>query len=372
MPLIRFSAALLGALLAFAPATPRAQAVPEASPAATSAPAREEEWYTAEVPVTSQEARERSAALGRALAQVMVRVTGQLEAASHPVVARALRSADTLAIGSEYRETEELAGGVPVRRLLLAASFEPDAVDALAVAAGLPLWAGERPKPLLWLAIDDGSGAGPRLVSAQQLNAVRPLAQRGLERGLRFLLPAGTAVEQPAASSIWALDAAALSVLSGRYGARMQVIGKVARAPEGGWSAEWLLADGGSELRRWSFSDPQPQRAIASGADTAADVLAARQALRVPAGQPEVVEAELLGLRSAEDWLGVAGYLQSLPVLRGFEVREAEADRLRVRLDLAVDRARFEALLAAGRRLEVAAPGEDAEGRPLARYRVPR
>jgi hypothetical protein len=85
-----------------------------------------------------------------------------------------------------------------------------------------------------------------------------------------------------------------------------------------------------------------------------------------------VVEAELLGLRSAEAWLGVAGYLQSLPVLRGFEVREAEGDRLRLRLDLAVDRARFETLLAAGRRLEVAAPGEDAEGRPLARYRVPR
>ena len=111
---------------------------------------------------------------------------------------------------------------------------------------------------------------------------------------------------------------------------------------------------------------------IIGGADPAADVLAARQAIRIPAGQPEVLEAELLGLRSAEDWLGVAGYLQTLPVLRGFEVREAEGDRLRLRLDLAVDRARFEALLAAGRRLEVAAPGEDAEGRPLARYRVPR
>lgn len=363
------AALLLGVAGLLLPAAVPAQ---EAGGAAASATAREDAWYTAEVPVTSQEARERSAALGRALAQVMVRVTGQPEAGSHPVVARALRSAESLVLASEYRETEELAGGVPVRRLLLAASFEPDAVDALAVAAGLPLWTGERPKPLLWLAIDDGSGAGPRLVSAQQLNVVRPLAQRGLERGLRLLLPAGTAVEQAAVSSLWKLDAAALTVLGGRYGARVQLLGKIARAPEGGWAAEWLLAEEGKELRRWNLVDPQPQRAIASGADPAADVLAARQATRIPAGQPEVLEAELLGLRSAEDWLGVAGYLQTLPVLRGFEVQEAEGDRLRLRLDLAVDRARFEALLAAGRRLEVAAPGEAAEGRPIARYRVPR
>lgn len=367
------AALLLGVAGLLLPAAVPAQgAAGETGAAAAPASAREEAWYTAEVPVTSQEARERSAALGRALAQVMVRVTGQPEAGSHPVVARALRSAESLLLASEYRETEELAGGVPVRRLLLAASFEPDAVDALAVAAGLPLWTGERPKPLLWLAIDDGSGAGPRLVSAQQLNVVRPLAQRGLERGLRLSLPAGTAVEQAAVSSLWKLDAAALAVLGGRYGARVQLLGKIARAPEGGWAAEWLLAEEGKELRRWNLVDPQPQRAIASGADPAADVLAARQATRVPTGQPEVLEAELLGLRSAEDWLGVAGYLQTLPVLRGFEVREAEGDRLRLRLDLAVDRARFEALLAAGRRLEVAAPGEDAEGRPLARYRVPR
>lgn len=320
---------------------------PEDAPAAS----RDVSWYTAEVPVSSQEGREHDAALARALAQVLVRMTGQLSAPSDPVLQRALRSAGTLSTGTEYREAEEIAGGVPVRRQMLAASFDPDAVDALIEAAGLPLWAGERPKPMLWLAIDDGSG--PRLVSAQQINVVKPLAQRGLERGLRLLLPAGSAVEQPAADSIWRLDPAQMAVLSSRYGARVQLLGKVSRAANGGWQADWLLAEGDAALKTWSFSDVSPQRVIASGADEAADVLAARQARVLASGAPETLMAEITGVDSEARWLALASYLQTLPVLRAYEVLEARPDAVRLRLDLAVDRARFEALLAGGRQLVV-------------------
>lgn len=348
LPLVACCLAFASGVAAQGPAPAAAEPMRAAEP---SAPVRELEWYTAEVPVTSQESRERDAALGRALAQVLVRVTGLATAPNHPVVQRALRVAGTMATGTDYRGVEEMAGGVPVHRQVLVASFDPESIDALVMAAGLPLWSGERPRPLLWLAIDDGAGTGPRLVSAQQLNVVRPLAQRGLERGLRFLLPDGSAVEQPAVGSIWALDPAAIGVLSNRYGARVQLLGKVWRAGDAGWQAEWLLADGAREIRRWTHTDPSPQRVIASGADTAADALAARQATVIAAGRPEVLEADILGLGGQDRWLDLAAYLQALPVLRGYEVLEAHPDRLRLRLDLAVDRARFEALLAGGDRL---------------------
>lgn len=360
-----------------APATAVATNAPEAAPPSAEAArqTRETEWYTAEVPVSSQESRERDAALGRALAQVLVRVTGSATAPTEPVVQKALRVAESMVVGTEYRDVEEMAGGVPVQRQVLAASFDPDAVDALVTAAGLPLWAGERPRPMLWLAIDDGGGAGPRLVSAQQINVVKPLAQRGLERGVRFLLPGGSAVEQAAADRLWALDPAAIAMLTGRYGARFQLLGKLSRAGAAGWTSEWLLADGSAEIARWSVTDPSPQRAIAAGADRAADALAARQAKRIEAGQPEVLEAEIVGLDSQDDWLGLAAYLQALPVLRGLEIIEARPDALRVRLDLAVDRARFEAMLAGGDRLapaaaDAATPALAPAAPTLARYRL--
>lgn len=376
------SVLLVSSLAVVAPAAPAAPTVPAAVPATPapavaeppSATARELEWYTAEVPVTSQESRERDAALGRALAQVLVRVSGQLEAPNDPVAQRALRVAESMVVGTEYRDVEELAGGVPVQRQVLATSFDPDAVDALVVAAGLPLWVGERPKPMLWLAVDDGGGAGPRLVSAQQINVVKPLAQRGLERGLRFLLPGGTAVEQPAAGSIWALDTSAIGVLSSRYGARVQLLGKVSRAGAAGWTSEWLLADGAEELARWSVTDPSPQRAIAAGADRAADALAARQAKRTEAGQAEILEADILGIDSQSAWLDLASYLQTLPVLRGLEIIEVQPGAMRVRLDLAVDRSRFEAMLAGSGRLapESLPPVSEASPRARVRYRVAR
>jgi len=354
-----FAFVVLGLAMAASPSA-ASLAVPTALPAVPSpAAAREEAWYTAEVPVASQDPREREAALGRALAQVLVRVTGSLDAPVHPVLQRALRNAEGLLQATEYRSVEELAGGVPTQRQVLAASFSPDAVDALVMAAGLPLWQGVRPQPLLWLAIDDGGGTGPRLVAAAQINVVRPLAQRGLERGLRLLLPTGNTVEQQAAARIWALDLAALAPLSALYGAPVLLLGRVGRSATG-WSAEWLLAENGVERHRWRFEDASPQRVIASGADPMADTLAAVLATRMPAGQPETLVVSVNGLRSSADWLTLAAYLQTLPVLRDHEVLEARAEGLSLRLDLAVDRARFEALLAGGRVLEVepVAPGD--------------
>lgn len=347
------------------PPEPVAQPAPDAV-----SDSREAEWYGVDVPVTSQERRERDAALGRALAQVAVRMSGRADAPTNPVVRKATRIAESMVLSSDYRQIEEMAGGVPVQRSVLAVRFDPEAIDALVMAAGLPLWSGARAKPMLWLAIDDGSGGGARLVSAQQINVVKPLAQRGLERGVRFLLPSGTSVEQPAATSIWALDASALSLLTSRYGGRLQLLGKMSRSAAGGWSAEWLLADGDSELRRWSSSDPSPQRVIASGADTAADVLARRSAVVVPAGAPVVVDAEISNIRNQDDWLALAAYLQSIPVLRGFEILEAQPTALRLRLDLAVGRERFDAMLVGGRLLVPAEPASTTDG--PSRYRLAR
>jgi len=74
--------------------------------------------------------------------------------------------------------------------------FREDDVDAVAAALGLPVWPDPRPKPVMWLAIDDGSG--PRLVGLQQNNVARPTLQRAIERGFRLGLPTGNAAEQAA------------------------------------------------------------------------------------------------------------------------------------------------------------------------------
>jgi hypothetical protein len=311
--------------------------------------------YQGQVTLISQGAGERRAATARALAQVVVKLTGNPQAAGHPVVRRALANAESYVTTSDTSESSDqqgntAIGGVPVYRTTMSFAFEPNGVDALVAAAGLDYWGGNRPRPILWLAIDDGRGA--RLVNAQQLAVVKPLAERGIERGLRFGMPAGSAVEQAAVQTVWSQSAAQMLPLTARYGGQVQLLGRVYRAG-GGWTADWILSDGETELSRWTFSDPSPQRAIASGADGAADAIARRDAVPLRAGEPTTLRVEVAGIRDGTDFTRAMGYLQTLAVVQDLAVVSATPDLLVLDLGLAVGREGFERFLMAGSELQV-------------------
>ncbi|KFN51455.1 DUF2066 domain-containing protein [Arenimonas composti] len=353
----RLAALLLTTLLApaLAAAQDAASPQPETGGDADSAVAapeatRDPELYRAEVELLSQGAAERRAAAARALAQVMVKITGDPQAAAHPVVRRALPQAESFVVTSDTSEASDAGGntaigGVPILKTNMSFAFDPGSVDALVAGAGLGYWTSPRPRPLLWLAIDDGRGA--RLVNAQQLNVVKPLASRGVERGLRFGMPSGSSVEQAAVNTIWSLDPGPMQALTSRYGGETQLIGKLYRAGAG-WTADWVLSDGGTVLSRWSFSDPSPQRALASGADGAADALARRDAVTVAAGEPGPLVIEVVRVHGAADFARAMGYLQKLAVVRELRVLEAGPDSLRLHLELAVGPEGFDRFLASG------------------------
>ena len=192
--------------------------------------------------------------------------------------------------------------------------FREDDVDSLVSALGLPLWPQPRPKPVLWLAVDDGSG--PRLVSVQQANAARPLLNRAIERGYKLGLPSGGAAEQALAGAIWRQDSAAVARASSRYSPPMQLIGKLYRA-NGGWQADWVFVDNGRELNKWTSKDANAMRAMAAGADGAADALVKRYAKAGAAvGQAGTYRVVVTGINSADDYLRLAAGLREVPVVR--------------------------------------------------------
>lgn len=303
-------------------------------------PVRDPALYSTEVSVNS--ANEKRGATIRALGQVIVRLTGNAQAASNPVVRRAASNVDALTTSAEIRQDTQTVNGVPVYRSILSASFDPDAVDAVIAGAGLKFWTGLRPKPMLWLAIDDGRG--PRLVTGKELAVVKPLASRGLERGMRYLLPAGTALEMQAVPSIWSLNAAGMQVLSSRYRNDAQLLGKVYRqAP--GWAADWLLTEGGVELARWSFADADPRKVIASGVDEGANAIAKRDAVYLDTGIAGLYSIDVIGVGSQADYLRLIAYLQHVPVVRRLTAVEATPDNLRLQLDLSVGMKGFRTML---------------------------
>ena len=290
--------------------------------------------FSAEVPVNSQAEGDRGAAMARALAQVLAKQTGDRGVTGRPGVGQELRRAKDYASRFDYRQDEGVsASGAPSFRTTLVVEFDADKVGELINTLGLPVWPQPRPKPVLWLAIDDGKGA--RLVGLNQSNAAKPVLERATQRGYKLGLPSGNAAEQAVVGAIWRGDSAAVARASARYSPPMQLIGKLYRNDKAGWKADWIFVDDGKVLNKWSSEEADARRAMAAGADGAADALTRRYSKAAkgagPAGRYRVT---VTGIDSTNDFLRLAGYLQKEAVVRRITPVRASADSLVLELEL--------------------------------------
>ena len=290
--------------------------------------------YEAEVPVNSQTDTERNSGYARGLAQVLAKISGDRAAAGRPGVGQELRRAKDYVTGYDYRQDQGVSSttGAPSFKTILVVRFDQSKVDSLISVLGLPIWPQPRPKPVLWLAIDDGKG--PRLVGLGQTNAARSVLDRAVERGYRLGLPAGNAAETAAVGAIWRGDSVAVARVSARYSPPMQLIGKLYRKGSG-WKADWTFVDNGRVLSNWSSEDIDARRAMAAGADGAADALIRRYARSGGgAGPAGTYRIRVVGIESADDYVRLMGLLQELAVVRKIRPVSAGADGLVLDLDL--------------------------------------
>lgn len=300
-------------------------------------PIRNLELYSTTVELLSQGDKSRQAAYARALAQVVNQLTGRTDAAGNPVVRGAMANAGKWVQNSSSQnaasdsEGNTLVGGAPVLKAKLQVSFDPNPVDSLIAAAGLRYWTGDRPKPMLWLSIDDGRG--PRLVTSKQLNVIKPLADRGIQRGLRFLVPVGSAADLAALPAVLNLNGNALQPINARYGNNTMLVGKVYRSVSG-WSGWWMLWQDGAELARWPVTEADARRVIAAGADGSADFFAKRDASLLDAGRSGWVRMEITGINSLADYVRALGFLQTHASVRAVNVEVAAPGKLLLRVDL--------------------------------------
>ncbi|RBH39378.1 DUF2066 domain-containing protein, partial [Xanthomonas oryzae] len=120
---------------------------------------------------------------------------------------------------------------------------------------------------------------------------------------------------------------------SAKYSPPMQLIGKLYRNAAG-WTADWVFVDNGNVLSSWTSSDGDARRAMAAGADGAADALVKRYAKRVDSGVPGVYRVVITGISSADDYLRVSAALQGVSVLRSIRPVSANGDRMELDLEL--------------------------------------
>ncbi len=143
----------------------------------------------------------------------------------------------------------------------------------------------------------------------------------------------GGAAERAIVGAIWRGDTAAVARASQRYSPPMQLVGKLYR-DAGAWKADWIFVDNGKVLSRWSESGANPRQLMAAGADGSADALMKRYAKRPETGPAGTYRVAFTGLRSADDYVRLSGYLQGLVVVRAMRPASATAQRMEFDLEL--------------------------------------
>lgn len=317
--------------------------------------------FEAAVPVADQSDAARDEALRHALAEVLVRVTGDTAVAQAPGAAPLLGNARRYVGQFSYeRRLPEDAEPGSEPRLFLQARFDGAALEQAVRQAGLPFWGTERPATLVWLAYQNGSerglvGADSGGVAADARTALQRAARM---RGVPLVLPLLDTEDRRAVSvaDIWGGFDERVLAASRRYAADTVLVGKLQQLGPA-WRADWRLIGEEGEISRWQSMPAALPGVLSGGIDPLADAYAARFALR-PGGEGAVtgsrVELHVLGVDGLRDYGTLLEYLRDLTLVRSLRVERLDGEELVLGLQLSGDVEHLERAIALGRRLQPA------------------
>jgi hypothetical protein len=280
--------------------------------------------YEVEVPVEDQSSMARLDAAGRALAELLTRLTGLASVPRSEAVSRALAAPDLYYNQFGY----ERGGGEADLRLRL--QFTPQAVLGLIRDANLPIWRANRPGVLAWIVLDDG--VERRILGADSEHPlVLALRQRARERGLPLRLPLMDLTDQLAVSpaAVWGRLSQALEPASVRYAADIILVGRVQQLGDDSWAADWEFWVEG-DIRELELDAAQPQPLGRAAADLVADELAARYAV-LDRGVRRL-DLVVSAVQGAGDYAELLRYIGGLEFVEQVTVSSVSGDRLGVSL----------------------------------------
>lgn len=280
------------------------------------------ELYTAQVPLDPANPEGRDEAYRAALNQVLVRITGAIDAAESPLFAELFPNAARYVL--QYRPGEDNT---------LWVSLDGAAIESVLRRAGQTVWGIDRPLTLVWLAVDWGQGER-EIVAADDMNR-SPGMQRSIDRNrllrerlqeaarlrglpIAFPLLDTEDLENIGFSDIWGGFDERLLKASERYGAAAILIGRVRPSAAQPYRWTFYFGPGVSE-----FSE-EPATVI----NQVADAVAAEFAFagNVPL---ETVALTISGVDSLHAYGAVHRIMDGLNPVESFKVDSVSGNRIR-------------------------------------------
>lgn len=197
------------------------------------------QMYQVRVPVASQAAADRDAALQQALQRTFIRVSGDDQLLSHEKVQFALQNVRNFVQQYGYQQTGE--------GLLLWVQFDQPQVDRTILSAGSGIWSSLRPELLFWLVLEDEQLQRSIIGHADSEPLIERLREQANIRGLPVKLPLLDLNDSMSLSVIdlWARFDDRIDFASSRYDADGVVVARIYQSDrvvtEQTWTLDWTL-----------------------------------------------------------------------------------------------------------------------------------
>ncbi len=309
--------------------------------------AQSEGLYEIEVPVPSREPAEQRRAMDTALRLVLVKITGDQNAAQREEVAELIKNADGFVQQYRYRESGAA--------LTLWIRFDPKTLREAVAGAGLELH-DEKPKVLVWMGVEE-DGRLRVLKGNDPSSHVQALRDRAAARGLALVFPAGDLSDEAWRDSIAPQSPMSepIAAAARHYRTRGVLALRVTPLAASLWQAEWTLFAGG-EAQSWATQGDLPDLAIEEGVDRATDLLFQRT---VPATGLQEIRLEVLveGIDRFEQVTRVEHYLRALKPVSQVALLRVEPERAVYSVTARGGAAALDQAVAEGRTLLALNPG---------------
>jgi uncharacterized protein len=274
--------------------------------------------YQGEAPVADQSAEARIRALGKALLDVAVKVSGDASAASNSTIISAAGSPERYMQRYEYRQEIVRENGAPAVKLYLKGTFHQPSITQLLTRAGIGAWGRDRPTVAVYV-FRDGE---PLPIEIQD-----SMRDKSSSRGINVRFPGGVSASESSEATALSLGTPNQHALVGRVGETI-----------------WLSDGRTVESLNSSALDGLSDR-LASALIRRADALRNAPPVELP--------VEVSGIRDANDYSGAIKYLSALSGVKKLTVLGAAGNSLKLSLSVQGGAERLANGVGAGRIMRV-------------------
>ena len=287
--------------------------------------------------------------MSRALAGVLVKVSGRREVLSDPVIRKALAQPESYV--QKFGFQSPSGSGRPQ---YFQADFNEQAINDLLRSAGQAIWGATRSSTIVWLALDSGRG---RAIVGSSGNLAAALTRGFHNRGVPVLLPLLDVDDVSAISAVdlWGGFHDKIRKASRRYGSESILTGRLTRSGDL-YSGRLSLLFRDNVAKTSAVNGLDAAGVARLAADMAGSTLSAHYAIDASQNSGNVV-LQVENIVSLEAYAALGSYLEQITAVREVSVRKVGANS--VELVLAVDGSQqqlVEALALEGRLVPVVEP----------------